>query len=42
MKAMLLMMALCFAGAIAGHIFLSNNRKEQEQEQEKGQEEEEV
>ena len=40
-KAMLLMMALCFAGAIAGHIVLSNNRKEQEQEQEKGQEEEE-
>ena len=28
-KAMLLLMALCFAGAIAGHIFLSNNRKEQ-------------
>ena len=29
-KAMLLLMALCFAGAIAGHIFLSNNRKEME------------
>ena len=33
-KAMLLLMALCFAGAIAGHIFLSNNRKEHEKEQE--------
>ena len=31
-KAMLLLMALCFAGAIAGHIFLSNNRKEREKE----------
>ena len=29
-KAMLLLMALCFAGAIAGHIFLSNNRKDME------------
>ena len=33
-KAMLLLMALCFAGAIAGRIFLSNNRKEHEKEQE--------
>ena len=32
-KAMLLLMALCFAGAIAGHIFLSNNRREQEEKQ---------
>ena len=31
-KAMLLLMALCFAGAIAGHIFLSNNRKEREKD----------
>ena len=41
-KAMLLMMALCFAGAIAGHIFLSNNRKEREKEarsEEQGEEE---
>ena len=29
-KAMLLLMALCFAGAIAGHIFLSNNRRDME------------
>lgn len=35
-KAMLLLMALCFAGAIAGHIFLSNNRKEQERDERSG------
>ncbi|WP_297209336.1 MraY family glycosyltransferase [uncultured Flavonifractor sp.] len=34
-KAMLLLMALCFAGAIAGHIFLSNNRKEREREEDR-------
>ena len=39
-KAMLLLMALCFAGAIAGHIFLSNNRKEREKEAQEGKEEE--
>ena len=40
-KAMLLLMALCFAGAIAGHIFLGNNRREREKEaQELGEEEE--
>ena len=40
-KAMLLLMALCFAGAIAGHIFLGNNRREREKEtQEPGEEEE--
>ncbi len=33
-KAMLLLMALCFAGAIAGRIFMSNNRKEKESRQE--------
>ena len=32
-KAMLLMMALCFAGAIAGRIFMSNNRKERDQQE---------
>ena len=40
-KAMLLMMALCFAGAIAGHIFLSNNRKEREKEAQSGEQGEE-
>ena len=41
-KAMLLMMALCFAGAIAGRIFMSNNRREQEKgpEENQGTEEE--
>ena len=40
-KAMLLLLALCFAGAIAGHIFLGNNRREREKEtQEPGEEEE--
>ena len=34
-KAMLLLMALCFAGAIAGHIYLGNNRKDQESAGEK-------
>ena len=40
-KAMLLLMALCFAGAIAGHIFLGNNRREREQEAREEDEEEE-
>ena len=39
-KAMLLLMALCFAGAIAGRIFLGNNRREREKEsREPGEEE---
>ena len=39
-KAMLLLMALCFAGAIAGRIFLGNNRREREREsREPGEEE---
>ena len=37
---MLLLMALCFAGAIAGRIFLGNNRREREKEsREPGEEE---
>ena len=40
-KAMLLLMALCFAGAIAGHIFLSNYRKERDREDDAPSEEEE-
>ena len=40
-KAMLLLLALCFAGAIAGRIFLGNNRREREKEaREPGEEEE--
>ena len=39
-KAMLLLMALCFAGAITGRIFLGNNRREREKEsREPGEEE---
>ena len=40
-KAMLLLLALCFAGAIAGHIFLSNYRKERDREDDAPSEEEE-